>query len=108
MSFDILALASAEAAQNFWAALSVAWGWFTLHAWPFIWEWVVIGILYKAIVAAYIGRILNDKLKNRLIKTREQIALYHHYKLQAMGKGHATDFKHCTDGMCAEINASKK
>jgi len=96
-----------EAAQNIWAALSVSWGWFTIHAWPIIWEWVIIGILYKAIFAHWAADMIMKWSKKQLIQTKEQLALWFHFRDKAMNRGHAAEPSKCVDGLCGEVNVSK-
>ena len=107
MDINVILQFIVEAAQNSWAALSVAWVWFWQYAWPWIWEWVIIAILYKAIAVHFIAKWLLKWGKKNLIKTKAQIALYHHYRDRAMKRGHMSDPEICTDGMCKETNASK-
>ena len=97
-----------DAAQHTWAALSAFGVWFTAYAWPVIWEWVIIGILYKAIFAHWAADMIMKWSKRRLIQTKEQLALWFHFRDKAMRRGHDADPLICLDGLCGEVNASKK
>lgn len=107
---DILTIIAdiVEASQNIWGALSVGWNWFWVSAWPWIWEWVIIGIVYKALVAHYIGGWIVKWSKKKLLSTKEQVALWFHYRDRAMGKGHEEDPEVCLEeGLCYEVNSKK-
>lgn len=107
MDFNIILQFIVDAAQNSWAVLSMFWVWFWQYAWPWIWEWVIVAILYKAIAVHFMAKWLLSWGKKHLVKTRDQIALYHHYRDRAMKRGHRSDPSICADGMCREVNASK-
>lgn len=107
MDINLILQFIVEASQNTGEALSMSWFWFWQHLWPWIWEWVIIGILYKAIFVHYMAKFLTKWGKRHLIKTREQIALYHHYRDRAMKKGHLSDFEICFEGLCKEAKVSE-
>lgn len=107
MDFTVIANTIIEAAQQSWAALSMFWAWFVVHIWPFVWEWVIIGILYKAIFAHWAADQIMKWSKRRLIQSKEQLALWFHFRDRAMKRGHEADPAVCMDGLCGEVNALK-
>lgn len=78
--------------------------WFIVKAWPHIWELFFIGILYKAIFAHWAADQIMKWGKRRLIKSKEQLALWFHFRDQAMRHGHIVDPGVCMDGLCGEVN----
>lgn len=96
-----------EAAQGIWAVLSMSWGWFTTSAWPHIWDFLIVGVLYKAIITRWLANILMSWGKRHLLKSNDQRALWFHYRDKAMNSGHQVHPDACTDGLCGQINASK-
>lgn len=81
--------------------------WFGTNVWPLIWEWVIIGILYKAIFAHWAASMLMKWGKRRIIQSKEQLALWFHFRDRAMNRGHQLDPDVCMDGLCGEINETK-
>lgn len=107
MDINLILGTIVEAAQNIWAALSIFGSWFAIHVWPTLWDLVIIGVIYKVIIAHWIADQIMTWAKKKLIKSKRQLALWIHFRDKAMNRGHKEDPQLCFDGLCKEVNDLK-
>lgn len=65
-------------------------------------EFLLVTVLFKAIIVRWFADILMKLIKKFFIKTKREITIWNHYHNRALKNGHA--HKHvtnCSDGECA-------